>query len=118
MATNLHGISVVRQSTGVYNVTILDSHQLPAGERYNLVGQLQRDLAGQGATQSRINDSWQIQSFQLADVNGDPVYRFEIWEIESYEGHGGGNDANSASFVSVNRRDSEFVFIGLPASDQ
>jgi len=118
VATSLHGISSVRVGTGAYNITVNGSHQLPAGQRYTVVAQLAIDLAPYGATQSRINNQFQIQLFQIDDISGDPAYRAEIFELESYEGHGGGNDANSASFVSVNRRDFPFTLIGLPATDQ
>ena len=117
-ATSLHGIIVSRVEVGVYNVIVADSHQLPSGESYSVVAQIGVDVDPNDGGKNVINDSYHIHVFKIADIGGDPAYRVEIFELESVNGHGGGNDHNDIVDASLLRRDAQFSVIGLPATDQ
>ena len=117
-ASALHGISVSRVEAGVYNVIVADSHQLPSGESYSVIAQLGVNLDPFVDGLNAINDSFSIHVFKIDDIGGDPAYRVEIFELESTNVSGGGNDNNSVANVDLDRRDAPFSVIGLPASDQ
>ena len=117
-AASLHGISVSRVEAGVYNVIVADSHQLPSTESYSVVAQIGIDVDPNDGGKNVINDSYHIHVFKIADIGGDPAYRVEIFELESVNGHGGGNDHNDIVDASLLRRDAQFSVIGLPATDQ
>lgn len=117
-AASLHGISVSRVEAGVYNVIVADSHQLPSGESYSVVAQIGVDVDPNDGGKNVINDSYHIHVFKISDIGGDPAYRVEIFELESVNGHGGGNDHNDIVDASLLRRDAQFSVIGLPATDQ
>lgn len=117
-AASLHGISVSRVEAGVYNVVVADSHQLPSGESYSVVAQIGIDIDPNDGAKNVINDSYHIHVFKIADIGGDPAYRVEIFELESVNAHGGGNDHNDIVDASLIRRDAQFSVIGLPATDQ
>ena len=117
-ASALHGISVSRVEAGVYNVIVANSHQLPSGESYSVVAQIGVDVDPNDGGKNVINDSYHIHVFKIADIGGDPAYRVEIFELESVNGHGGGNDHNDIVDASLLRRDAQFSVIGLPATDQ
>jgi len=117
-ASALHGISVSRVEAGVYNVIVANSHQLPSGESYSVIAQLGVNLDPFVDGLNAINDSFSIHVFKIDDIGGDPAYRVEIFELESTNVSGGGNDNNSVANVDLDRRDAPFSVIGLPASDQ
>ena len=119
-AVSLHGITVSRVEAGVYNVIVVDGHQLPSGESYSFVAQLGVDLNSFVDGLNEINDSYSIHVFKIADIGGDPAYRVEIFELEStnvYKAFGG-DDNTYVAKVDLDRRDAPFSVIGLPASDQ
>lgn len=117
-AAALHGITVSRVEAGVYNVIVADSHQLPSGESYSVVAQIGIDIDPNDGSKNVINDSYHTHVFKIADIGGDPAYRVEIFELESKNMHGSGNDHNDVADASLNRRDAQFSVIGLPATDQ
>ena len=117
-AVSLHGITVSRVETGVYNVIVVDGHQLPSGESYSLIAQLGANLDPFVNGFNAINDSFSIHVFKIDDIGGDPAYRVEIFELESTNISGGTNDNTFIANVDLDRRDAPFSVIGLPASDQ
>jgi len=117
-AVSLHGITVSRVETGVYNVIVVDGHQLPSGESYSVIAQLGANLDPFVSGINAINDSFSIHVFKIDDIGGDPAYRVEIFELESTDISGGGDDNSRVANVDLDRRDAPFSVIGLPASDQ
>ena len=91
---------------------------MPSGESYSVIAQLGVNLDPFVDGLNAINDSFSIHVFKIDDIGGDPAYRVEIFELESTNVSGGGNDNNSVANVDLDRRDAPFSVIGLPASDQ
>ena len=117
-AAALHGITVSRVAAGVYNVIVADSHQLPSGESYSVIAQIGIDVDANDGSKNVINDAYHIHVFKIADIAGDPTYRVEIFELESFSAHGGGSDHNDIVDASLIHRDAQFSVIGLPATAQ
>ena len=124
-AVSLHGVSVVRESIGIYNIIIDDSHQLPSTEEYTLLVSLNNDIDSyadrgprSGEAGTAIAQQFQTTVRKINNISGDPAYQVKIFELTTYgwDDNADDDDGRAVWQATLHYRDIPFTIIGFPAT--